>query len=118
MTPTALVQPESQAAARLHGRVVARQTLDTRIRDAMFSLLAAHFVGVDRTTFDRDLEDKSCAILLEDEAGDVRGFSTMVVYESCAAGTPTASKQASPWQPANSFPMLSCVRSRGATWLP
>ena len=54
----------------------------------MFSLLAAHFVGVDRTTFDRDLEDKSCAILLEDEAGDVRGFSTMVVYESCASGTP------------------------------
>jgi hypothetical protein len=54
----------------------------------MFSLLAAHFVGVDRTTFERDLEDKSCAILLEDDAGDVRGFSTMVVYESCAAGTP------------------------------
>lgn len=88
MTPTALVQLESHAAARLHGRVVARQTLDTRIRDAMYSLLAAHFVGVDRTTFDRDLEDKSCAILLEDEAGDVRGFSTMVVYESCASGTP------------------------------
>ena len=88
MTPTALVQPESQAAARLHGRVVARHTLDTRTRDAMFSLLAAHFVGVDRTTFERDLEDKSCAILLEDDAGDVRGFSTMVVYESCAAGTP------------------------------
>jgi len=88
MTLTALVRPESQAAARLHGRVVARQTLDTKIRDAMFSLLAAHFVGVDRTTFDRDLEDKNCAILLEDEAGDVRGFSTMVVYESCASGRP------------------------------
>jgi hypothetical protein len=86
MTLTALVQPGSQAA-RLHGRVVARQTLDTRIRDAMFSMLAAHFVGVDRTTFDRDLEEKSCAILLEDEAGDLRGFSTMVVYESCASGT-------------------------------
>jgi hypothetical protein len=54
----------------------------------MFSLLAAHFVGVDRTTFDCDLEDKSCAILLEDEAGDLRGFSTMVVYESYASGTP------------------------------
>jgi hypothetical protein len=90
MTPTAFVQPESQAAARLHGRVVARQTLDTRTRDAMFALLAAHFVGVDRTTFDRDLEDKNCAILLEDDAGDLRGFSTMVVYESRAAGTPVS----------------------------
>jgi len=88
MTPTTLAQPESQAEARLHGRVVARQALDTRTRDAMFSLLAAHFVGVDRTTFDRDLEDKSCAILLEDDAGDVRGFSTMVVYEGCAGGAP------------------------------
>jgi hypothetical protein len=90
MTPTAFVQPKPQTAARLHGRVVARQTLDTKTREAMFSLLAAHFVGVDRTTFDRDLEDKSCAILLEDDAGDVRGFSTMVVYESYAAGTPVS----------------------------
>ena len=90
MTPTAFVQPESQAAARLHGRVVARQILDTRTRDAMFSLLAAHFVGVDRTTFDRDLADKSCAILLEDDSGDLRGFSTMVVYESRAGGTPVS----------------------------
>jgi hypothetical protein len=90
MTPTAFVQPEPQAAARLHGRVVARQALDARTRDAMFALLAAHFAGVDRTTFDRDLEDKSCAIVLEDDTGDLRGFSTMVAYESGAAGTPVS----------------------------
>ena len=87
MTPTASVQPESQAVTRLHGRVVARQTLDIGTREAMFSLLAAHFVGVDRTAFERELADKSCAILLEDDAGDLRGFSTMVVYESRAAAT-------------------------------
>ena len=90
MTPTAFVQPESQTAARLHGRVVARESLDAGTRDAMFSLLAAHFVGVDRTTFERDLADKSCAILLEDDAGTLRGFSTMVLYESRAAGTPVS----------------------------
>lgn len=90
MTPTAFVQPEPQAAVRLHGRVVARQTLDARTRDAMFALLAAHFVGVDRTTFDRDLDDKTCAILLEDDSGNLRGFSTMVAYESRAAGTPVS----------------------------
>ena len=87
MTPTVFVQPEPQAAARLHGRVVTRQTLDARTRDAMFALLASHFVGVDRTTFDRDLDEKSCAILLEDDAGVLRGFSTMLVYESVVGGT-------------------------------
>ena len=87
MTPTAFVQPEPQVAARLHGRVVARQTLDAKTRHAMFALLAAHFAGVDRTTFDRDLDEKSCAILLEDHAGVLRGFSTMLVYESVVGGT-------------------------------
>ena len=90
MTPTAFVQPEPQAAARLQGRVVARQTLDAETRDAMFALLAAHFAGVDRATFDRDLDEKSCAILLEDDAGVLRGFSTMLVYESVAAGAPVS----------------------------
>jgi hypothetical protein len=82
MTPTAFVRPESRAAARLHGRVAARLSLDAEIRDAMFGLMASHFVGVDRATFDRDLDGKSCAILLEDDAGRLRGFSTMLVYES------------------------------------
>ncbi len=90
MTPTAFVQPESQATARLQGRVVARAMLDLATRDAMFALLTAHFVGVDRATFDRDLDEKSCAILLEDEAGGLRGFSTMLVYESGVAGTPVS----------------------------
>jgi hypothetical protein len=90
MTPTAFVQPEIQTAARLHGRVVARPMLDPGTRDAMFSLLAAHFAGVDRATFDRDLDEKSCAILLEDGAGRLRGFTTMLVYESGVAGTPVS----------------------------
>ena len=90
MTPTAFVQPELQAAARLQGRVVARQMLDLPTRDAMFALLAAHFAGVDRVTFDRDLDEKSCAILLEDGAGVLRGFTTMLVYESRVAGAPVS----------------------------
>ena len=90
MTPTASVQPELQAAARLQGRVVARQMLGQGTRDAMFALLAAHFAGVDRVTFDRDLDEKSCAILLEDGAGVLRGFTTMLVYESRVAGAPVS----------------------------
>ncbi len=88
MTPTAFVQPEQQATARLQGRVVAREMLDLGTRDAMFDLLTVHFAGVDRATFDRDLAEKSCAILLEDDARVLRGFSTMLVYESRVGGTP------------------------------
>ena len=87
MTPTAC-QPEPQTAARLQGRVAARPALDLKTRDSMFALLAAHFGGVDRATFDWDLDEKSCAILLEDGDGVLRGFTTMLVYESRVDGTP------------------------------
>ena len=62
--------------------------LDDRTHDAMFRLLAGHFIGADRETFDADLAAKTCAILLEDDEGTLRGFSTMVVYRTLAAGTP------------------------------
>jgi hypothetical protein len=90
MTPTVCaprVTPAPQAAGRLHGRVAARLALDPKTRDAMFALLAAHFAGVDRSTFDRDLDEKSCAILLEDSDGVLRGFTTLLVYESRVDGT-------------------------------
>jgi hypothetical protein len=74
----------------LQGRVVARQTLDPRTRDMMFALLSAHFAGVERGTFDRDLDEKSSAILLEDGAGVLRGFSTMLVYESRVGDRPVS----------------------------
>ncbi len=82
MTPLTGAPP----AARLHGRGVKVCTLSASMRDAMFTLLASHFMGVDRATFEQDLDEKSTAILLEDDGGHLRGFSTMVVYESYAAG--------------------------------
>ena len=82
MTPLTCAEP----ATRLSGRVVERRLLDARTRDAMFRLLSAHFLGVDRATFERDLEDKSCAILLEDDTGHLRGFSTMVAYDVDVSG--------------------------------
>lgn len=74
------------ASTRLHGRIVDIGTLTGAMRDDMFTLLASHFVGVDRQTFGRDLDEKSTAILVVDDVGQLRGFSTMVVYESYAAG--------------------------------
>lgn len=86
MSLTALIPRESDAVARLRGRVVQRRLLGPRTRDAMFALLRAHFAGVDRATFDRDLEEKRFAILLEDGLGTLRGFSTMMTYERVVGG--------------------------------
>jgi hypothetical protein len=44
---------------------------------------------VDRSTFDADLGEKTCAILLEDPAGVLRGFSTLQVYDSRVPGPPS-----------------------------
>ena len=69
----------------LSGRIVARSELAYATREAMLALLAAHFAGVDRDAFECDLAEKTCAILLEDAAGRLRGFSTLLAYESAAA---------------------------------
>lgn len=73
------------AAARLTGRFVPRTALGEPVREAMFSLLGAHFEGTDRETFEADLLEKNWVILLEDERGTLRGFSTLLVYRSSLA---------------------------------
>ena len=77
-------------AARLTGHVVRRQDLDRRTHDEMFRLLSGHFSGADRAVFEADLAEKQCALLLEDEAGRLRGFSTMAVYLTEATGRPAS----------------------------
>jgi hypothetical protein len=51
----------------------------------MYGLLAASFEGVTRERFAADLAEKTWALLLEDEAG-LRGFSTLLLYESSPPG--------------------------------
>jgi hypothetical protein len=70
------------ANAKLTGRYVACSTLTGADHQSMFSLLGAHFEGVDRETFEADLLEKNWVILLEDERRRLRGFSTLLVYES------------------------------------
>ena len=74
--------PIVTATARLAGRVVPGAELERARRAEMFALLRAHFAGVDRGTFEADLAEKNFAILLEDEYGRLRGFSTLLVYAS------------------------------------
>jgi hypothetical protein len=75
-------------ANRLEGRVAPVAAIPRLTRDAMFALLASHFTGVDRRTFDADLAEKTCAILLEDESCVLRGFSTLQIYDSRVPGPP------------------------------
>ena len=76
----------SRTPARLHGRTIERPRLTDADVRGMFTLLSAFFTGVDERTFAHDLGEKSHAIVLEDDRGVLRGFSTMLVYRSQAAG--------------------------------
>jgi hypothetical protein len=71
-------------SGRLNGRFVPRQALDAGEINSMFELLMSHFTGVDRSTFERDLLDKNWVILLQDDRGVLRGFSTLLVYPHAA----------------------------------
>jgi hypothetical protein len=76
------------STARLTGRFIARADVDHALGTAMFTLLRTHFSGVDVETFEADLLDKNWVILLEDEAGVLRGFSTLLVYVDHTLGRP------------------------------
>jgi hypothetical protein len=74
------------SASRLNGRTVRRDALSPEQERGLYDLLATFFDGVDRATFTADLDDKSHVILLEDDAGSVRGFSTLLVYRTSVPG--------------------------------
>ena len=68
------------------GRLLRQTQLTDGQRAAMFALLATHFEGVDRAQFDADLNEKNWAVLIEDDAGALVGFSTILAYEATVAG--------------------------------
>lgn len=76
----------SRTPARLHGRTVARRLLTDADARGMYALLSSFFSGVDDGTFAQDLGEKSHVILLEDDDGMLRGFSTLLVYDTRTAG--------------------------------
>ena len=69
----------------MNGRLIRRADLDLVERASMFRLLEAHFDGVTPSAFHRDLEEKDWVLLLEDE-GRLRGFSTLALYETEQGG--------------------------------
>jgi len=79
---------EPLARPSLTTRVVGRTALSEREVDAMHDLLAQHFLGVDRQTFQRDLSEKNWVVLLEDDSGALRGFSTFLIYATTVGRRP------------------------------
>lgn len=70
------------------GRLIARAELSGTQRDHMLALMHENFVGVTQERFDSDLAGKNWVILLEDDQGELRGFSTLTVYASVVEGSP------------------------------
>jgi len=64
----------------MNGRLVLREQLTNAEQRAMFSLMEEHFDGVTGELFLRDLAEKNWVVLLE-EAGSIRGFTTLLVQE-------------------------------------
>ncbi len=57
-------------------------------REGMFELFGRCFDGTCRQRFEADLEDKNRALLLADDGGALRGFSTLAFYRTAAGGEP------------------------------
>lgn len=56
--------------------------------EAMYALYRSNYEDTEPALFARDLSAKTHVVMLEDQAGTLRGFSTLQVYESRVAGDP------------------------------
>ena len=65
----------------MKGKVVKRAEIDAGVRASMHELFCQQFDGVSFDVFDRDLERKNWALLLQDEDGLLCGFSSMDFYD-------------------------------------
>lgn len=70
----------------LTARTVLVPALDGSLVERMFGLLVDSFAGVDRKTFEGDLQEKTAAVLLEDAGGALHGFSTFLMYGTRVGG--------------------------------
>jgi len=70
----------------VNARLSHRDEWPASLRDAMFELLSAHFVGVARDQFERDLANKNWAVLVRDSTCELTGFSTFALYRTAFRG--------------------------------
>jgi hypothetical protein len=72
----------------LTGRVIETAALTPADRECMLQLMQAHFYGVERAAFARDLAEKPWVIVLREADGSLQGFSTLCLLEETVQGTP------------------------------
>lgn len=65
---------------RLASRTIAVADIGAGLRDAMFALFAQYYDGVSRERFDRDLDGKDRALLLE-QGRELIGFTTLRCFD-------------------------------------
>ncbi len=64
----------------LYGRTQPVQQLDAAVKEGMFALMS-EFYEVEKTSFLADLERKNTVILLEDGQKNLRGFTSVAIYD-------------------------------------
>lgn len=69
----------------IQSEIVPRDQLTSASAEEMFHLLAAHFEGVSRAQFERDLAEKNRVILLTRDK-ELVGFSTLLAYPTWFEG--------------------------------
>lgn len=69
-------------------RLVARADLSAETRSAMFRVHAGQFEPERPEVFHADLEAKNWVLLMEDDAGRVKGFTTLLHYRTTHRGRP------------------------------
>jgi len=55
----------------------------------MFEIMNEHFVGVDRTVFEHDLDEKDWVVRVDDQLGTLQGFTTLKLMSATMGGAPT-----------------------------
>lgn len=69
-------------------RLLPRAELSLPTREAMFRVLDAQFEGARPDVFDSDLDAKNWVLLMLDDAGAVKGFTTLLHYRTTHRGRP------------------------------
>lgn len=70
----------------MHTQLVNTGELTNRDRAAMYALLSQHFDGVTPAGFENDLQLKNWLILLKDGRKTLKGFSTLLLYDTTFKG--------------------------------
>jgi hypothetical protein len=71
---------------RLRSESLGVGELTTRDRAAMFDVFSQHYDCVSWESFHRDLEEKDSVIVLRDDRGEIRGFSTQKLMHTVVDG--------------------------------